>query len=98
MKHQVMQIDDRDNVLVALRDLKHGEQIAYDAQTYVLETDVPAKHKFAKEALAAGASVIMYGVVVGKAVETVRPGERLSSRNIRHEAAEFHEKSREYSW
>lgn len=93
-----MQIDARDNVLVALCHLKRGEQITFESQTYALESDVSAKHKFAKEALAAGANVIMYGVVVGKAVGSIRRGEQLTTRNIRHEAAEFHEKSKEYVW
>jgi altronate hydrolase len=98
MKQRGMQIDERDNVLVALRDLRRGQQIAVGAQNYVLETDVPAKHKFAKESLAAGANVIMYGVVVGKAVEAIRQGERLTTRNIRHDAAGFHEKVKDYLW
>jgi altronate hydrolase len=98
MKQRIMQIDGRDNVLVALCDLRRGEEVTLESQTYVLETDVPAKHKFAKEALAAGASVIMYGVVVGKAVAPIRRGERLTTRNVRHEAAAFHEKSRECAW
>jgi altronate hydrolase len=98
MKQKVMQIDARDNVLVALCDLQRGEEVALESQTCVLKTDVPAKHKFAKELLAPGSNVIMYGVVVGKAVEEIRRGERLTTRNIRHDAAAFQEKSKEYSW
>jgi altronate hydrolase len=96
--NKVMQIDERDNVLVALSDLQSGEQVTSESETYVLETDVPAKHKFAKEALGVGAHIVMYGVVVGKAVEPIRRGERLTTRNIRHEAAAFHEKTKEYAW
>jgi altronate hydrolase len=40
----------------------------------------------------------MYGVVVGKAVEPIRRGELLSTRNVRHEAAPFRDKLRDYQW
>ena len=43
----VLKIDPRDNVLVALRDLAAGEFVEFGGATYVLETNVPAKHKFA---------------------------------------------------
>lgn len=35
-------------------------------------SNVPAKHKFATADLAPGGEVIMYGVLVGKAMKTIR--------------------------
>ena len=69
-----------------------------NSQTYQLESDVAAKHKFARADLTVGANVIMYGVIVGKAVAPIRRGEALTTQNIRHDAAAFHEKSRESAW
>jgi altronate hydrolase len=40
----------------------------------------------------------MYGVLVGKTYEPVKKGEALTLGNLRHESAEYHEKSREYDW
>src|SRR5438477_949143 len=40
----------------------------------------------------------MYGVLVGKAVEPIRRGELLTTRNIHHQAAAFQEKTEEYHW
>jgi altronate hydrolase len=94
----VLQIDPRDNVLIALTDLKRGETVTLNSNRYALETDVAAKHKFATEDLADGANVIMYGVIVGKATTPIRKGEALTTRNIRHDAAAFWEKSRECEW
>jgi altronate hydrolase len=74
MPNKVLKLDPRDNVLIALADLRKGEQIAFDSQTYTLESDVPAKHKFATEELAIGASVRMYGVMVGTAVKPIPRG------------------------
>ena len=98
MKSKVLKLDPRDNVLIALTNLATGEQIPFESQTYTLVSDVPAKHKFATEDLATGASVFMYGVLVGKAMVRVRRGELLTTRNLHHEAAGFHEKSEEYRW
>ena len=96
--NKVLQIDPRDNVLVALMDLKRGDSITFNSNSYALETDVAAKHKFARENLAAGADVVMYGVIVGKATAPIRRGEAVTTKNIRHDAAAFAEKSREYVW
>src|SRR5215470_5678762 len=96
--NKVLQIDPRDNVLIALADLRRGDSVTLNSQTYQLESDVAAKHKFARESLAAGAKVIMYGVMVGKTVTAIRRGEALTTKNVRHDAAEFREKSFEYKW
>jgi altronate hydrolase len=98
MQSKVLKLDSKDNVLIALADLRSGEQIGFDSQTYTLESDVPAKHKFAMVDLAAGSSIIMYGVLVGKSVEPIRRGGLLTTRNVHHEAAAFQEKTAEYRW
>jgi altronate hydrolase len=98
MPNKVLKLDSKDNVLIALTDLRRGEQIPFDSQTYTLESDVPSKHKFATEDLAIGASVRMYGVIVGKAVEAIRRGGLLTTRNLHHQAEEFHEKTQEFHW
>jgi altronate hydrolase len=87
---RVLRLDSRDNVLVALSDLHKGETVSFSGSDYVLLSDVPAKHKFITQDIAAGEEVIMYGVLVGRAVENLRRGELLSTRNIRHAAAGFH--------
>jgi altronate hydrolase len=98
MPARVLKLDASDNVLIALADLRRGDQIFFDSATYVLEGDVPAKHKFATENLEAGSLVRMYGVVVGKTVEPIGRGALLTSRNVKHEAAPFREKTSEFRW
>jgi len=98
MQNKVLKLDSKDNVMIALADLRRGERISFGSQSYLLESDVPAKHKFAIEDLANGAGIIMYGVLVGKAVEPIRRGELLTTRNIHHQAAAFQEKTEEYRW
>ena len=98
MPSNVLQLDPRDNVLIALRDLKEGESVSFNGHTYSLLKNVPAKHKFATRNLAPGDNVTMYGVLVGKAVTPIASGELLTVSNIRHQAAPFHEQSAGFTW
>ena len=98
MPDKVLKLDARDNVLIALTDLRKGEQILLESQTYTLKSNVPAKHKFAVEDLASGSDVKMYGVIVAKAVEPIGSGELLTTRNTCHYASPFRENSAEWSW
>jgi len=95
---RVLQLNPRDNVLVALDNLRRGEEVGFSGQTLTLRTDVPAKHKFAMEDIPPGGAVVMYGVLIGKAMEPIGSGEKLTIRNTRHEAATFHEKTEDYRW
>src|SRR5215831_10377930 len=98
MNSRILQLDSHDNVLVALTDLKQGETVENGGSAHVLKSDIPAKHKFATTDLALGDPVVMYGVMVGKAAKPIGVGELLSTGNIRHQAAPFREKSKEYAW
>src|SRR5215813_11650770 len=91
MQNQVLRLDSHDNVLIALTDLHRGERISFQGKDYLLSSDVPAKLKFVSQGVPAGADIIMYGVLVGKAVEALQAGDLLSTHNIRHAAAAFHE-------
>jgi len=98
MPGKVLKLAVNDNVLIALGNLERGETISFEAETYTLASQVPAKHKFAAEDLAVGARIKMYGVVVGQAVEAIGRGALLTTKNIRHQAAPFHEKTEELPW
>src|SRR6202140_69258 len=98
MHLNVLQLDSRDNVLIALTDMKAGERVAFGGQTYTLSKNVPAKHKFATQGFGIGDGVIMYGVLVGKAVKSIAAGELLTVSNIQHQAAPFREHSGDYHW
>ena len=98
MQKQVLQLHPRDNVLIALTDLKQGQTVEHAGTAYPLVSSIPAKHKFAMQDLAVGSDVFMYGVLVGKASKPVKRGELLTVGNLHHQAAPFHEKSEEYQW
>jgi altronate hydrolase len=95
---RILQLDARDNVLIALSDLKQGDMVDHAGAKFTLISNVPAKHKFATADLAAGAAVRMYGVLVGKTSQPVRRGEALTTANLHHEAAPYHEKAKNLQW
>ena len=95
---RILQLDVRDNVLIALSDLSQGETVDHAGDKYTLVSKVPAKHKFATEDMPVGAAVRMYGVLVGKTSQAVRRGEVLTTANLHHEAATYHEKAQEFRW
>jgi altronate hydrolase len=86
----VLKLDERDNVAVALADLEPGTvaQIGSTAASTITEK-IPAKHKFALVDLSPGDLIYLYGMVVGEAVERIARGGLISTRNIRHRAAEY---------
>jgi altronate hydrolase len=98
MSLKLLQLDARDNVLIALSDVKAGDRIEFGSEVYTLPKSVPAKHKFAMRSLAVGEDVTMYGVLVGRAAKPIAAGELLTTVNIQHQAAPFHEQSGEFHW
>jgi altronate hydrolase len=98
MQTNVLKLDPKDNVLVALTPLHKGEQIGFSGETYTLLSDVPAKHKFLTRDVQPGDKIFMYGLLVGTATQPIRQGDLLSTRNIRHAAADFHASSETPHW
>jgi len=98
MISRVLQIDPRDNVFVALTNLKCGEVVDCSGKAQTLASDVPAKHKFALNPFAPGDHVVMYGGIVGTAVKPIAAGEVVTTTNIRHQASPFRQQEKEFHW
>jgi len=94
----VLKLDARDNVAIALKSLPAAARVPVNGTEVDLATDVPAKYKFALKDLSVGDAVVMYGVMVGKAMAPIRRGEVITVRNLHHEASPFHEKTGEFHW
>ena len=86
MHNKTLKIHPKDNVIVALTDLKKDE-IIYPSLK--LKNNVKAKHKFSIENLSIGDSVFMYGVIVGKAKKRILKGEQITPFNIIHETEDY---------
>lgn len=98
MKHTVLKVHPKDNVIVALTNLSKGETISFEGFDYVLQEDIPAKHKFFMQDMKAGDEVIMYGVLVGKAQKDIVKGSRMSTENIKHAAEPYDYRQAKSEW
>ena len=98
MKQRILKIHARDNVIVALQDLKQSEVLSYDGESFTLTENIPAKHKFFTQDMKKGDEVIMYGVLVGKAQMDIPRGARMSTENVKHAADPFHYRPFNYEW
>lgn len=99
MSNRFLKIHPADNVYVALTDLKAGETLTVDGgKSLTLVDDVPAKHKFTEAALQPDDEVLMYGTLVGKAIQPIRQGGVVGTHNLKHKAAPYSGRTRSYSW
>jgi altronate hydrolase len=98
MKHRTLKIHPRDNVLVALAPLKKGEIISFDGEDFVLQDDIPAKHKIFTQHLQVGEDIIMYGVLVGQTQCAVSKGGLMTTTNTKHAAAPYGYHPYQYQW
>lgn len=95
MASKFLKIHPKDNVYVALTDLRKGEKIN---DNLTLVDDVPAKHKFLDTALSPDQEVIMYGGIVGKAMQPIVAGGVIGTHNVKHKSSPYSGKTKEYLW
>lgn len=80
-------INEKDNVAVALCDLKKGDSFG----NITLKTDVPEKHKLALKNITSGEKVIKYGFPIGIATEDIKLGEHIHTHNLKTSLMESEE-------
>ncbi len=98
MKNIVLKVHEKDNVIVALTDLKAGSTISFEGQEYTLVDDIAAKHKFYTEDMHAGGEIIMYGVLVGKVQCDVKRGQLMTTSNLKHAADPYAYSGSSFTW
>ncbi|MBL0182668.1 MAG: altronate dehydratase [Chitinophagaceae bacterium] len=98
MKQRLAKVHPDDNVLVALTNLSKGETVQFNGEEFILQDDIPAKHKFVTGNLAKGDSVIMYGVMVGKVQSDIAKGGIISTANLKHAAEPFVYRKTDFAW
>ncbi len=98
MVQKLLKIHPLDNVAVALTDLSAGESISIERENLVVGEKIKAKHKVALSKFHANDEIIMYGVLVGKATQTIEKGGSITVRNVKHESAKVTHKMTTTSW
>ena len=97
-KHSFLQIDEQDNLIVALQSLDNGTTVAIGTNSVKLKQDIPKKHKFALCDLNSGDNAFMYGVTVGVATRFIQAGELITTQNLRHATTAYAEEKKQYKW
>lgn len=73
-----------DNVAVALRDLRAGQQITLpDGRTLTLHSAIAFGHKLAVHTICEGEKVLKYGLPIGSATRLIAPGEHVHVQNLK---------------
>lgn len=88
-QQKVLRIHHKDNVLVALTDLEQGTQVSFENNTYHIQNNIAAKHKFATETIAKNGKVYMYGVLVGTTKKEILKGDLISTSNLTHDTEAY---------
>jgi altronate hydrolase len=93
---KVLKVNASDNIIVALQNIKAGENIDFEGEKINILQDIAQKHKFAAKDFAIGDILMMYGVTIGKALKPIFKGERISTENVIHATNEVSVENRQY--
>ena len=85
--HMAIRLDPRDPLAIAKVEILPDTVLASDApdlpfQQLAVTQAIPAGHKFALQALAAGQEILRYGHRIGAATQAIAPGEWIHSHNL----------------
>jgi altronate hydrolase len=94
MKIKVLKVYPSDNLIVAHEQLEKLEEVVLDGIKYILPNAIEAKNKYVTHNLGIGDTVKLYGERVGKAIQKIKQGEKITTFNIKHESEEFPIKNR----
>ncbi|MFT4566320.1 MAG: altronate hydrolase [Saprospiraceae bacterium] len=98
MTKNILKVHRADNVIVALKPLKKGDEISYGDRIIKIQEDIDAKHKFVESDMHVGDHITMYGVLVGQVIKGIKQGSRISVDNIKHLSSEYQVLERNLSW
>ncbi|AOY95267.1 galactonate dehydratase [Cupriavidus sp. USMAA2-4] len=83
LSRALIRLHARDNIVIARAPLALGQNVEVDGRVLRLRAQVPAGHKVAAEAIAAGTPVRKYDTVIGLAARAIAPGEHVHAHNLR---------------
>jgi len=98
MKNNILKIHEKDNVIVALTHLTKNQKVLFNNEEFILQENIPAKHKFTATDLSEGDNVLMYGVVVGRVEKNIPKGSLISVDNIKHSIGRYEVRVNNYQW
>lgn len=98
MSENYVQIDPKDNIIVAITSLEKGTVTTIQGVNITLKENIKQKHKFALKDFAIGDAIYMYGVLIGKALKAIPSGCAITIDNVKHASAEFNDTKEKFTW
>ncbi len=98
MPKKYVQIDPRDNIIVAITDLPEGTITDINGIKIILKENIKAKHKFAMQNFGIGDEIYMYGVLIGKAVKPIKSGCAITVENVKHASSAYNSTKENFKW
>lgn len=98
MSKNYVQIDPKDNIIVAITPLEKGLTAMVAGKEVVLKENIKQKHKFSLNNFNVGDQIFMYGVLIGKAVKPIPEGSAITIDNVKHASAEFEDSKEQFTW
>ncbi len=98
MSKSYVQIDPKDNIIVAIRNLDKGMVTSVAGKDVVLKENIKGKHKYALHNFSIGDEIYMYGVLIGKAIIPIHEGQAITIDNVKHASAEFQNSKEKFTW
>ena len=80
---EIIKINEKDNVVVALRDLSKSEIIEVENKKIEIKEDIKRGHKVAISDFKVNDNVIKYGYPIGHAIKDISIGEWIHTHNIK---------------
>lgn len=78
-----IKINDNDNVVVALMDLKKGYELQVNINPLILKEDIVSGHKIALKNIKENENIIKYGYPIGHATRDIKKGEWVHDHNTK---------------
>ncbi len=92
-ENSAIQLHPNDNVAIARVPVSEGLTLRVGGREIRTRSAIPAGHKVAVRAIAAGEQVIRYGQIIGRARIAIEPGDHIHTHNLT-----FEEGSRDYEF
>jgi len=98
MSKNFVQIDPKDNIIVAITNLVKGTIASVAGKEVTLKENIKQKHKFSLNDFNVGDEIFMYGVLIGKALKPIPSGCAITIENVKHASAEFNDVKEKLTW
>lgn len=83
MNNKILQINENDNVVVAIKNLKREDKIIFKDTEIEINSNIPVGHKIAIKNIDIGENIIKYGEIIGKAIDNINIGDHVHTDNVK---------------